>query len=671
MANKTVFIAAGAVGLAAAGWLGASVVVGQRAESALKQLQAAPTQPGGGLRITRLSHERGLIGSKGQLELSFEPGCAAEAGADEPVTMKVDYTMSHLVLPTSLTRFDWQAAPSGTSADEFKALFGSASALTGAGAVTLGGALRTDMALPELSVSRAGEAMQMSPSKGFITVKDKAFAFGWKVDRLVTRGNGEAVEMKDMAIDLDLKNRYLGTGTASLTIGNVAIGIGSLEGVSFKSEASENGDRLDMTITPSIKRLQGNGVDLSDLTMELAAKGMDTRSVETLTTVFQATCGLQSMTAAEGKRMRDAAVTLLTRGFSMGIPKLAGKGADGSIQGSMMVELAPAKGGTPSLAEQLKSSGQLDLTGKLLPQDKRDMAIAMGFAVAQGDGLRASYDYGVGLLKVNGRALDAGSFQAGLKQADMALQTALTQWGSMSNPAVAQAPVAAPAPAEPAMPAAPAEAPPPAPEAAPAQALAPATPPTMAPVAAPAADCAALGACFQQSLAAARRDDIDAVRRVASQIDNLPKPDMGNRAVSRQLNTAGLDALKRDDLAEAVAKLRLALKENPRDVEVAGNLGFAMAKAGLAAEAIDVLQTALVLDPRRSSTWTPLAEALALSGRADDAKAALWVSFQWSGNRDKSLAYYEDRAAKESRAPLQALYSHMSRVAQQQVAAGR
>jgi Flp pilus assembly protein TadD len=172
-----------------------------------------------------------------------------------------------------------------------------------------------------------------------------------------------------------------------------------------------------------------------------------------------------------------------------------------------------------------------------------------------------------------------------------------------------------------------------------------------------------LNACVAQSLAAAKATDVEALRRIASRIDALPKPDLGNKAVARQLNTAALEALKKEDFAAAVAQLRQAQKENPRDVEIAGNLGFALVKAGQPAEAQSVLQAALVLDPRRTSTWTPFAESLALGGKADDAKAALWVSFQWSGNREKSLAFYQDRAAKETNPLLNALYSHMAKVA--------
>ena len=52
----------------------------------------------------------------------------------------------------------------------------------------------------------------------------------------------------------------------------------------------------------------------------------------------------------------------------------------------------------------------------------------------------------------------------------------------------------------------------------------------------------------------------------------MPKPDQGNRPVSRQPGTVGIDALKRDDFAAAAGKLRQALAANPRDVEIAGNL---------------------------------------------------------------------------------------------------
>ena len=662
--HKNVVVSLGMVGLALSAWLGGSMIAGQRAEAALQALKNAPRGGSGGLRMTKLQHDRGLFGAKGQAELVFEPGCSAEPGADELVTVRVDYSMSHLLLPTSLTRFSWQARPLGTTADAFKAVFGSVSSLDGQGAVSLNGALRTDMALPALSVQRSGQALELTPSKGFLSMQGDALAFGWKAERLVTRGGGQAMEAKDLAIDVDLHNRHLGTGTARLGVEHMSLGVGTLEGVSLRSDAVEKGDRLDITVTPAIRRLKANGVDLSDLALEVALKGLDTRSVETLSKVFEASCGMQALTADEGRTARDAAVKLLARGLSLGIPTLTAKSADGSISGQFTLELAEAKDGKPSLAAQLKSNGRIEVTGTLVPAGQRDMAVNMGFAVAKGTGLTAAFDYANGLLKVNERTHDAGAVLASLRAADEQVQTLVAGW-SQPQPALAQLPQPAPVEAPPAE--APALAPAPA-EPDPSPAPTPATTPAATPAPNASLDCNALAACVQQTLAAARKADIDQVRKAAGNMDTLPKPDQGNRPVSRQLNTAGIDALKRDDFAAAVAKLRQALAENPRDVEIAGNLGFALVKAGQAAEAADVLQTALVLDPRRTSTWTPLAEAYALSDRAEDAKAAMWVSFQWSANRDKSLAYYQDRVARETRAPLQALYAHMVGVAQQRMA---
>lgn len=670
--NKLVVGSLGVAGVAVGAWLGAGLWVGQRVEAELQSWQRAPQAGPAGLRLTRLNHERSLWGATGQMDLRFQPGCAAEAGADEAVTLRVDYKLSHFILPGRLTAFDWRATPLGDSAELFKSLFGADQALAGSGQLGFSGGLRTEMNLPELAFQRSGEALQMAPSRGFLSVNGPALAFGWTVDRLVTRGHGTAMEAKAIVIDVDLSNRHLGTGSMSVSADQLSLGMGTLEGLSLKSQASVQGDRLDMTVTPALRRVKADGVDLSDLSMELAMKGLDTRSVETLSRVFEASCGMQSLTAEEGRQARDAAMTLLARGLTVGIQKVAGKGPEGAIDGQFLLAMVPARDGKPSLAAQLKAQGHLEISSALLPAQQREMVVATGMAVTQGKNLRAGFDYADGLLKLNERSQDASALLAGLNAADAELQTVLAGWGQApAETRMAKAPDEATDEAvEPAANGAPAVA-----GAQPvvvAQSLpapVPVSPPT-APAAAAqvaATGCQALPACVQQSLAAARRGDIDSVRQAASAMDALAKPEPGNRPISRQLNTAGLEALKRDDLADALAKLRLALKENPRDVEIAANLGFTLVKAGQPAEAVGVLQTALVLDPRRTSTWTPLAEAYALAGRADDAKAAMWVSFQWSANRDKSLAFYQDRMARETRAPLQALYSHMVAVAQQQM----
>ena len=746
--KKWLTAVAGVLGLAGAGWLGSAVLMGQQLESRLQGWQNAPQGPGGGVRITRLTHEHGLLASSGQAELAFEPGCAAAPGADGAVTVRVDYSVSHRAQPGRLVGFDWQATPLGASAEVMKAVFGGTSTLAGQGELAMNGAWRTDMALPPLALRRSGEAVTVAPSKGFLAVNGPAIQFGWQVDRLDVRGDGQALAARDIRIAVDLKNRHRGTGTASLTAAQLSLDAGTLDGVSLTTEVREQGDRLDMRIVPAVRRVQAAGMDLNALSMAMAVNGLDTYSVETLSQLFEASCGFRSMTANEGRQARDAALRLMARGLSLGISQVSGQSADGGLDGQLMVELAPGSGDRPSLATQLKASGHLQLNGSLLPANARQSLLAMGLATAQGNGLRAAFDYGNGQLRLNERSQDAAPMLAGLKAADAQMHSLLAQWGQATNTVLAaRAPAATPA--EPsaaavADPAAPSDSQPPnqgasadaasAGQPAPAPVVATATttataaavattaapavlgdsaqqsqnqtrrvavlpvagepPALVGATAAPtqpgatntanataaattsaatasgpsaAANCSSAATCLAQTLAAARRADISTVRQVATAFDALGKPAPGNRPVSRQLNSTGLAALKRDDLPTAVSALRQAWRENPRDVEIGGNLGFALARAGQWSAAVEVLQAALVLDPRRSGTWAPLAEALALGGKSDEARAAIWVSFQWSAQRDKSLAFYQDRMANEPRAQVQALYSHIAALAQQQM----
>ena len=173
--------------------------------------------------------------------------------------------------------------------------------------------------------------------------------------------------------------------------------------------------------------------------------------------------------------------------------------------------------------------------------------------------------------------------------------------------------------------------------------------------------CDNVGGCVEQALAAAKAEDADGVRNAAVRIDALPKPPLGNQAVARQMNAVALDAFKRNDYEGAARQFRSALEENPRDVEIGTNLGFSLVKANKGAEATEVLVNALALNPRRTSTWTPLAEALALQDKPEDAKAALWIAFHASANREKSLATYQSRAEKETNPQLRALYTQMAK----------
>jgi tetratricopeptide (TPR) repeat protein len=158
--------------------------------------------------------------------------------------------------------------------------------------------------------------------------------------------------------------------------------------------------------------------------------------------------------------------------------------------------------------------------------------------------------------------------------------------------------------------------------------------------------CVDINSCIFASIQDVERGDFDGIRAAATIIEGLPKPDLGNRALSRKLNNQGLDSFKQENYSSAIQLFQAAMNENPRDVEVVGNLGFALLKNNQPKEAISVLNSALLLGPRRSATWTPLAESYALLDQDNFANAALVISYYWSNDREKSKKIYQDQLEK-------------------------
>jgi len=153
------------------------------------------------------------------------------------------------------------------------------------------------------------------------------------------------------------------------------------------------------------------------------------------------------------------------------------------------------------------------------------------------------------------------------------------------------------------------------------------------------------------------KGDVETVRSIAEKIDTLDKPLRGNRSTARKLNEEALHAFKQKDFAQAAAIFAEAHREDPSDVEVASNLGFARIKAGDFFGANQALMTALRLNPRRASTWVPIAE---LAARRDhntvDAIPALLVAYEWSTAKDKTIEYYSVQANSETHPQFRAAF---------------
>jgi Tfp pilus assembly protein PilE len=177
---------------------------------------------------------------------------------------------------------------------------------------------------------------------------------------------------------------------------------------------------------------------------------------------------------------------------------------------------------------------------------------------------------------------------------------------------------------------------------------APAAPTTVS--AAPAPDlllaargCTSALACAQLMLEGALPRRADVVQAAATSIGKLPRPEQGDRKIARDLNRRALEQFNNGSFAAAAPLLRQAASADPSDVEIKSNLGLALVRAGSPRDAEAALLAALELDPRRSSAWVPLAEALDAQSNAGAALRALLLAYEFSANKQRTLEYFRGR----------------------------
>jgi tetratricopeptide (TPR) repeat protein len=671
MNNKKIAVIGGVVAALICAWLGASMYVQTKFAAEVKAASDKMSS-NVGVAVKGLKQESGFLSSTGQFVISLTD---ASGDTDLAIDLAVNYKASHLILPTSLTRFDWVVKPAGAAAKDLERMFGDNARMEGAAKIGLNMGLSSSLAIPKLATKEDGFVFEFGPTVGSISGGKNAVAFDTTTARVIVRGADDVIDIKQLKLSTDVKDSARGLGTATLSIEEFATKDASASGIAYQVSSMQRNDRIDVKMTPSVRSATYNGVTIKDAVIELAIKDLNAKSVETLSTILN-DANLTNLTAAERISVQTALRDLIYQGFSLGITKLAASAKEGILDGNISLELLKSASNKPadfSLIKALRSNGQVQLKGNpTLDPKLKGMALMFGAAVETPEGaLKASYDYVDGKANFNGKTMDFAS-ELGFAQElimkflseDFLSQAASKdQAKSIAN----QAPTTDAPPANVAPPVQPPALAPVVPDAAPNATTNPTTNSTTtapnsdsavvattegkgAPPEAPlptGQNCQDIGECLLASIVAAASEDIESVRAAATRIDDMPKPDLGNRAVARKLNTEGLDALKRGDNKGAVAKFKAALKENPRDVEVAGNLGFALVKISEPDDAVDVLADALILDPRRSSTWIPLGEALALAGYPDESVAALWVGYQWSSNREKSQAFFATQAEKQ------------------------
>ena len=386
-------------------WLGASVYVGRSTEKFVSTITER-NKPGAALRIVNVKHEQSLLSAKGSFDLQFADVSADAKDGTALYTAQATYKVSNLLLPDSAMRFDWHVKPAGPRAQALKDFFGQEFDLHGHGKLAYGGAARSSFSLPKLAVRQGRDSFDFSPLTGNIAWGAKTLAADFKLDRLTMRTAEYVLDVQGVNMQSEVSDRQKGIGSGSLAIAKVSTKEFTAENFVLTSTTGEKDKRIDLTVHPKIASLDVAGQKLRDVSLEFAVTGMNSASVEALSAVGHDTNDFRMLTADEQSRVKQALRTLISDGFSIGIPTLAAKTDAGSVQGALKLEVLPAKAAKFSTVDSIRASGQIDANGRVLDNKQRSLAMLFGLVVPTKEGLRASFELAGGSIKANGKTFD-------------------------------------------------------------------------------------------------------------------------------------------------------------------------------------------------------------------------------------------------------------------------
>lgn len=435
---KSLAIGLGVIALSGAAWVGASQYGASRIEAEIKALAARPSSETG-WRILEAQHHGSFLGGTGRIVIAPMIQNLDNSETDLP-TGELSYSLSTLLLPGSLARFTWTLSGHGATADALKAAFGTAPAVSGSGRVGHDGTVSSDFSIPEINLNESGTRIAVSPVSGAVAIKGLGLQVSAALDRLTARGQGEAMDLSALAVQLAWTDYRRGLGVTEFSLGKIATQEGTLEQLRHKTETTVADGRLSVRSSDTVRQATVAGETLTDLALDIALTGLHADSLYTVAGLLSDSNGLQNLTLEEDERFRQALRGLLEQGLSVGVSRLSGKTAKGSLDGKITVELRPAAlANAPiSLVKGLRAEGDVQVSGETLPPEIVQMAVAMGLAQPAPQGLKAEISFADGALRANGRALDPQGMLQALSMTETMLNAFLDH--ALNAPAAIEVP---------------------------------------------------------------------------------------------------------------------------------------------------------------------------------------------------------------------------------------
>jgi len=386
------------------------------------QVKAWASQPGqGAWQLHKVAHQGGLFASSGTAELQFRPRCTT--GADEaPVVLALAYRVSHVPTRSGLGEFTWTLSPSKASSADALAGF---TGLSAQGVVGYDGTVSNDIALPEWLRSEGAQEVKIAASKAQLRLEGKTVTLHWAVDDMAFQAKDDALNLRGTRLSLALDDWQRATGSVVLEVDDARTGAVTLQKLKLRYTLREVAQRWNYQQGVTVDKLQWMGRTLSDVALQGEVTGLHAPSAQTLSTLFSETCAFVDASPEQMALARQAVKTLLTTGFSIGIPSLKARDTDASVDAQLLLELLPASDGEVALAQQLQSSGEIVVTGGMLTPEQAQLAMQSGYVQEVPGGLKMGYRYAAGALTVGGQSRDASMVPLALTRLDSLVNAAL------------------------------------------------------------------------------------------------------------------------------------------------------------------------------------------------------------------------------------------------------
>lgn len=168
--------------------------------------------------------------------------------------------------------------------------------------------------------------------------------------------------------------------------------------------------------------------------------------------------------------------------------------------------------------------------------------------------------------------------------------------------------------------------------------------------------CSSVRECAEIMIASAKTENLIQAMNAAKQIDEMLKPQRGDRKIARKLNGDGLEALKMKKYDEAASIFINAKAADNLDEEINANLVFTYSEAKDFVKSEKAAYEALLLNPRRANLWLPIAIAKQKQGKSNEALQAMWLAWQFTENKQRFLDLIEKRSAEDTDESLKSMF---------------